>query len=71
MDDINEHKARIDALIKEGIDNLLRSGEISEQDFFVNDEGEKMIKINDQEGVEIIFNYSGGTVFSYGGRLNE
>lgn len=70
-DDIKEHKKKIDALIKAGIDNLLVSGEVKEQDFFYNEHNEKMIKINDQEGVEIVFNYTKGTVYSYGNRLND
>jgi hypothetical protein len=71
QNDINEHKRRIDSLIKQGIDNLLSSGKITETDFFLNDANEKMIKINDQEGVEIVFNYTLCTVYSYGNRLND
>jgi hypothetical protein len=68
---IREHKRKIDSLIKAGIDNLLLSGEVKEEDFFYNELNEKMIKINDQEGVEIVFNYTRGTVYSYGNRLNN
>jgi|GEM_PF-2074604 len=70
-DDLKEHKRIIDARIKEGIDRLIKTGDVKEEDFVPNEHNDKMIAINDEEGVTIIFNYTKGTVYSYGGRLNE
>ena len=66
-----EHRKQIDARIKEGIDRLMRSGDIIETDFIPNADGDKMIAINDEEGVEIIYNYTKGTVYKYRDRYNE
>lgn len=70
-EELKEHKRIIDTRIKEGIDRLMKTGDVKEEDFFPNEQNDKMIAINDEEGVTIIFNYTKGTVYSYGGRLNE
>jgi hypothetical protein len=66
-----EHRRQIDARIREGIDRLMRIGEILETDFIPNDAGDKMIAINDEEGVEIIYNYTKATIYKYGDRFND
>lgn len=71
MDELRQHKQRIDLMIKEAIDKLLASGDIQESDFYESPFGDKLIKIQDEAGDEIIFNYSSVRVHSYAGRLNE
>ena len=70
-EELRAHKVLIDISIKSGIDSLITSGEIREEDFYLNPEGDKMIKILDDAGDEIIFNYTRVRVYSYAGRLNE
>lgn len=64
------HKQHIDLLIKAGIDKLLQSGDVKESDFVENEDGDKMISINDEHGDVIVFNYTKVRVYSYGGRVN-
>lgn len=70
-EELRAHKVLIDISIKSGIDSLITSGEIKEEDFYQNPEGDKMIKILDDSGDEIIFNYTQVRLHSYAGRLNE
>lgn len=70
-EELRAHKVLIDISIKSGIDSLISSGEIKEEDFYINTDGDKMIKILDDAGDEIVFNYTQVRVYSYAGRLNE
>jgi hypothetical protein len=70
-DELKTHKKLIDISIKSGIDSLMVTGEITEADFYLNENGDKMINIADGAGDTIVFNYTQCTVFSYAGRMNQ
>lgn len=70
-DELRNHKKLIDISIKSGIDSLMVRGEITHADFYLNENGDKMINIADDAGDTIVFNYTLCTVYSYAGRLNQ
>lgn len=70
-EELEMHKRLIDISIKSNIDSLMTIGEIDAANFYINADGDKMINITDDHGDLIIFNYTKGTIYSYGGRLNS
>ncbi len=70
-DSLEAHQRIIDMRIKEGIDKLITSGDIRDEDFFANAEGDRMISINDEAGDIVIFNYTKERLYSYAGRLRD
>ena len=69
--ELADHRQIIDKRIKEGIDKLIASGDVQEEDFYPNADGDKMIAINDEAGDTIIFNYTRERLYSYAGRLRD
>jgi len=68
---VNAHLFKIDKQVGKFIDDGINDKTISKDDFTKNPEtGHELYKFNDQGGVEIIFNYTLGKVFRYGGNIN-
>ena len=68
--ELEMHKQRIDQQIKAGIDRLLQTGDVLESDFALNEDGDKIITITDEQGEVIVFNYTKVRLLSYGNRVN-
>lgn len=68
---IEQHKAKIDKQVKDFIDKGLADGSITEDSFQSNDKGEKLFTLNDQDGKEIVYNYTLSRVHTYGGNKNN
>lgn len=68
---INEHKQRIDQQIHDQIEKGIADGSIVESEFEMADNGDKCFRLNDQQGTEIIYNFTKKKVHSYGGNLNQ
>lgn len=67
---VEAHKQRIDRQIENYITTGLASGMIREEHFERAPNGGSWFRLVDQEGVDIVYNYTRRTVHSYGGGLN-